>query len=285
VSEELGDPRSELPTFVSISGPSARAGFLGVEHDPFVVLDPGEPPANTGYPHDVDMVRFLRRKSALDALEADFAARTRDPKVTQRQSVYAKAVRMMYAPRLAAFALTDEPDAVRAAYGDGDFGRGCLLARRLVEAGVPFVEVTLDGWDTHQDNFGRTRKLMETLDPAFASLLKDLAERKLLDSTLVLCLGEFGRTPRINENQGRDHYPQAWSALLAGGGVRGGMVLGATDGDGGKVVERPTAVPDLFATLASQLGINPDKSMPTPLGRPLAVTDGGKVLHEILREG
>ncbi len=288
VSEELGDARSELPTFVSVSGPSARAGFLGVEHDPFVVLSPGEPPADTGYAHDVDMVRFLRRKAALDTLEADFAAQTSDPKVGQRRAVYSKAVRMMYAPRLKAFDLADEPDAIRAAYGastmgaGGDFGRGCLLARRLVEAGVPFVEVTLDGWDTHQDNFGRTRKLMQTLDPAMSTLLRDLDERKLLSSTLVVCMGEFGRTPRVNENEGRDHYPKAWSAVVAGGGIRGGIVHGATDGDGANVVAQPTAVPDLFATLAGQLGIDPDKTLPTPLGRPLAVTDNGKPIHEIL---
>jgi hypothetical protein len=284
VSEELGDARSELPTFVSVSGPSARAGFLGVEHDPFVVLDPGEPPANTGYPHDVDMVRFVRRKAALDAMEADFAAATHDPKVAQRRAVYQKAVRMMYAPRLKAFGLGDEPEATRAAYGDSDFGRGCLLARRLVEAGVPFVEVTLDGWDTHQDNFGRTRRLMQQLDPAFAALIGDLDARKLLDSTLIACLGEFGRTPRVNENEGRDHYPKAWSAVLAGGGVRGGLVHGATDGDGGTVADKPTAVPDLFATLATQLGIDPDKTLATPLGRPLAVTDNGKPIREILNE-
>jgi hypothetical protein len=282
VSEELGDPKSELPAFVSVSGPSARAGFLGVQHDPFVVLEPGQPPANTDYPHDVDMVRFLRRKSALDALEADFAQQTRDPKIAQRDAVYAKAVRMMYAPRLRAFDLADEPDALRAAYGENDFGRGCLLARRLVEAGVPFVEVTLDGWDTHQDNFGRTKKLMQELDPAMSTLLRDLDARKLLDSTLVVCLGEFGRTPQINANEGRDHYPKAWSAALAGGGIRGGIVHGATDGAGANVVGQATAVPDLFATLAMQLGIDPDKTLPTPLGRPIAVVDNGRLLREIL---
>jgi hypothetical protein len=282
VSEELGDPQSQLPTFVAVSGPSERAGFLGVEHDPFVVVNPGEPPANTNYPRDVDMVRFLRRKSALDALENDFAARTRDPKVAQRRSVYAKAIRMMYAPKLRAFEVADEPDAVRAAYGHNDFGRGCLLARRLVESGVPFVEVTLDGWDTHADNFGRTERLMGTLDPAFASLMKDLEERHLLGSTLVVCLGEFGRTPALNANEGRDHHPRAWSAVLAGGGIRGGLVHGATDETGFSVVGKATAVPDLFATLASQLGIDPDKTLSTPLGRPLAVTDNGKVLREII---
>jgi hypothetical protein len=288
VSEELGDAKSDLPTFVSVAGPSARAGFLGVEHDPFVVTEAGEPPGNTGYPHDVDMVRFLRRKAALDAMEADFAAQTgSDPKVAQRRAVYTKAVRMMYAPRLRAFDLADEPDAIKTAYGavsgaGGDFGRGCLLARRLVEAGVPFVEVTLDGWDTHQDNFNRTRRLMQQLDPALSGLIADLDQRKLLDSTLVVCLGEFGRMPQVNPNEGRDHYPKAWSAIVAGGGIRGGLAHGATDGSGANVVEHPTAVPDLFATLATQLGIDPDKTLSTPLGRPLSVTDNGKIIREIL---
>jgi hypothetical protein len=282
VNEELGDPRSDLPGFVSIDGPAAGAGFLGVQHDPFVVLDPAQPPDDTDYPRDVGFVRFVRRRGALESLEAGFAAETRDLKIDQRRSVYAKAVRMMYSPRLKAFELGDEPDRLRAAYGDSDFGRGCLMARRLVEAGVKFVEVELDGWDTHQNNFDRTRTLMRTLDPAMATLIRDLESRSLFDSTLVVWAGDFGRTPKINENEGRDHFPQAWSVVLAGGGVRGGLVHGATDGEGGKVVEHPTSVPDLMATLAVQLGLDPERAKVAPVGRPIAVTDRGRPIREIL---
>ena len=159
---------------------------------------------------------------------------------------------------------------------------GCLMARRLVEGGVRFVEVVLDGWDTHKDNFGRTQKLMGALDPALAVLIADLDARKLLDSTLVMCMGEFGRTPKINGDEGRDHHPAAWSAVLAGGGVRGGVVVGATSDDGDKVVARPTTVPDLAATAATLLGLDPQKSFATPLGRPITITDNGKPIREIL---
>ncbi len=282
VSEELGDPATNLPGFVAINGPSLGAGFLGVQHGPFIVPTPRQPPQNTSYARNVDMVRFLRRKSALDALESQFLVETGDAKIKGREAVYAKAVRMMYSPRLKAFDLAEEPDAVRAAYGDSDFGRGCLMARRLVESGVRFVEVVLDGWDTHQDNFGRTRKLMGALDPGMASLLKELDERKLLESTLVLCMGEFGRTPKLNENEGRDHHPAAWSAVLAGAGVRGGVVHGATDATGEKVVTDPTSVADLFATIATLLGLDPTKEFSTPRGRPITLTDNGKPIAPLL---
>ena len=156
------------------------------------------------------------------------------------------------------------------------------MARRLVESGVRFVEVVLDGWDTHQDNFGRTRKLMGALDPGMASLLKELDERKLLESTLVLCMGEFGRTPKLNENEGRDHHPAAWSAVLAGAGVRGGVVHGATDATGEKVVTDPTSLADLFATIATLLGLDPTKEFSTPRGRPITLTDNGKPIAPLL---
>jgi hypothetical protein len=282
VAHERGDADADLPHFVSIQGPSAGAGFLGVQHNPYIVQNVKQPLANTDYAPGVNMVRFLKRKQALDTLEDDFAARTGDPKVKGRRAVYARAIRMMYAPRLKAFDLADEPEASARAYGDSDFGRGCLMARRLVESGVKFVEVVLDGWDTHKDNFGRTQKLMGALDPAFATLVRDLDERKLLDSTLVMCMGEFGRTPKVNGDEGRDHHPAAWSAVLAGGGVRGGRVVGATSDDGDKVVARPTTVPELMATAATLLGIEPDKSFSTPLGRPIAVTDNGRPIAELL---
>jgi hypothetical protein len=282
VAHEVGDPNFDLPSFVSINGPSLSAGFLGVQYNPFIVQNVKQPLQNTDYAAGVNMVRFLKRKQALESLEDDFAARTDDPKIKSRRAVYARAIRMMYAPRLKAFDLSDEPDATTRAYGDSDFGRGCLMARRLVEGGVRFVEVVLDGWDTHKDNFGRTQKLMGALDPAFATLVRELDDRKLLSSTLVMCMGEFGRTPKINGDEGRDHHPAAWSAALAGGGVRGGVSVGATSADGDKVVTRPTTVPELMATAATLLGVDPQKQFVTPLGRPITITDSGKPIREIL---
>jgi hypothetical protein len=281
-SARLGDPHAELPAFVSIAGPSFGAGFLGVQNGPFVIAKAGAPPPDATLPAGVDRARFGRRLAALDAMEARFAQATGDAKVEGRRQVYAKAVRLMDSPKIDAFDLASESEATKKAYGDTDFGRGCLVARRLVERGVKFIEVVLDGWDTHQNDFERTQKLMATLDPAFAALLDDLAARKLLGRTLVVCMGEFGRTPRINANDGRDHWPGAWSAVLAGGGIRGGVVHGATDDDGAKVVRDATVVPDLLATMAVQLGLDPAHTEVSPAGRPISITDDGTAIRALL---
>jgi hypothetical protein len=281
-SARLGDASGELPAFVSIGGPSFGAGFLGVQNGPFVLQRAGAPPADVRLPAGVDRERFDRRRALLDDMDERFARATSDPKTEGRRQVYAKAVRLMQGPKLDAFDLTTESDATKKAYGDTDFGRGCLVARRLAERGVKFVEVVLDGWDTHQKNFERTTTLMATLDPALAALLQDLASRSMLSTTLVACMGEFGRTPRINANDGRDHWPGAWSALLAGGGVRGGVVYGATDEDGAKVAGPATGVPDLLATMAVQLGLDPEHTEMSPVGRPISVTDSGTPIRALL---
>jgi uncharacterized protein (DUF1501 family) len=281
-SAKLGDASSELPAFVSIGGPSFGAGFLGVQNGPFVLQRAGAPPADVRLPAGVDTVRFERRRALLDEMDERFGHATGDAKVDGRRQVYAKAVRLMQAPKLDGFDLAAESDATKKAYGDTEFGRACLVARRMVERGVKFVEVVLDGWDTHQNDFERTKSLMGTLDPAMAALIDDLAARKLLGTTLVACMGEFGRTPRINANDGRDHWPQAWSAVLAGGGLRGGLVHGATDDDGAKVAGPATSVPDLLATMGAQLGLDPGHTEVTPAGRPIAVTDGGTPIAALL---
>jgi uncharacterized protein (DUF1501 family) len=180
---------------------------------------------------------------------------------------------------------------VRNAYGRTRFGQGCLLARRLVERGVPFVEVTLGqlggpdaiGWDTHAENFDQVRKLSDTLDAAWSSLMKELQERGLLDTTLVVWMGEFGRTPKINSSAGRDHYPQAFSSVLAGGGIRGGQVVGRTSADGSTVEDRPVVVPDFLATVCQALGIDPMTQNDSNLGRPIRVVDpAAKPITEVL---
>ena len=282
VCEELGDPNFDLPNFVSISGPSMSAGFLGVQYGPLVINQPGQLPQNIAYAANVNDTRFDTRQQALGMLENDFAAQTGDIKVKGRQSVYGKAVRMMRSPRLKAFDIAEEPDAVKTAYGDTNFGKGCLMARRLVESGVKFVEVVLDGWDTHQNNFDRVGKQAAIYDPAMATLIKELAQRSLLDSTLIIWMGEFGRTPKINGNDGRDHYPNAWSAALAGGGVRGGQVYGQTDAEGARVVDRQVIVPDFFATIATLLGMTPSKTFQTPVGRPISITEKGAPVRDLI---
>ena len=282
MSAKLGSEADELPAFASIGGPSFGPGFLGVQNAPFVLPKAGSVPANVATPPGVDDGRFARRASGLEMLEDRFARQTGDPMVGGRREVYAKAVRLMHSPKMALFDLSSEPDATRAAYGDSDFGRGCLLARRLVENGVKFVEVVLDGWDTHRDAFTREQKLMGALDPAMAALIKDLEARGLLGSTIVACMGEFGRTPRINANDGRDHHPAAWSAAIAGGGIKGGVVHGETDADGDKVVRHEESVADLMATMVSLMGLDPAMSQTTPIGRPIAITDDGAPIRAVL---
>lgn len=188
----------------------------------------------------------------------------------------------MRSPLAKAFDIKDEPESARRLYGDTDFGRGCLMARRLVEAGVKFVEVTLDGWDTHYDNFTQVKHLTADLDPAMAALLRDLADRKRLDDTLVICMGEFGRSPQITPGEGRDHHPAASSALLAGGGIRGGQAYGSTDAEGAKPADNPVTVPNFFATLATLLGMDPDKEKVSPVGRSIAITDRGRPVKGLI---
>jgi uncharacterized protein (DUF1501 family) len=234
-----------------------------------------------GYGPGVDDARFETRRSVLDEMDAAFAERTGDAKVDGRRALYGKAERLMHASTLKAFDASEEPEPVRKAFGDTPFGRGCLTALRLVSSGVRFVEVTLDGWDTHKDNFDRTKKLKETLDPAMGSLLKELDARKLRE-TLVVWMGDFGRTPKINGNDGRDHYPAAWSAVLAGAGVRGGVVHGETDAEGAKVVKDAVVVPDLLATIATIVGLDPDDMAVSPAGRPISLTDHGVPVKALL---
>jgi len=282
VNRKLGEPSSGLPGSVSLGGPSLGAGFFGVQYGPFVVQTPGQLPQSVAYGPGVDDARFEARRGLLDGLEAGFAAQTGDAKIEGRRALYGKAERLMHAASLRAFDASEEPESVRSAFGDTAFGRGCLTASRLVASGVRFVEVTLDGWDTHQDVFGRTKKLMGVLDPAMSALLDDLQRRGLADSTLVVWMGDFGRTPSINGNEGRDHFPNAWSAVLAGAGIRGGVVHGETDAQGAKVVTDAVTVPNLLATVATTLGLDPAEVTQSPAGRPISLTDGGTPVRAIL---
>ena len=187
-----------------------------------------------------------------------------------------------------AFDLDEEPAKLRDAYGRNRFGQGCLLARRLVERGVSFIEVSLGGdngigWDTHSNNFEKVRDLSQVLDAGWATLMGDLKERGLLESTLIVWMGEFGRTPKVNGDQGRDHFPGAWTAVLGGGGIRGGQVIGKTSAGGETIEQRPVSVPDLLATVCLALGIDPTKSNQSNIGRPISVVDkAGRPLEEIV---
>lgn len=275
------NPRAELdlPAFVRIGANSrdgSGGGLLGIEYDPLVMPVAGKPPTNSAPATPVD--RYTRRLNLLDRLEGGNAAAH---EVAEHQKLYQKASRMILSSQMQAFDLDQEPAAMREAYGDSQFGLGCLLARRLVESGVPSIEVTLGGWDTHLDNFPRVKELAGQVDQPLAYLLTDLKQRGLLDSTLVIWMGEFGRTPRINPRAGRDHYPRAFNVLLAGGGIRGGQVIGSTDESGTDVADRPVGPTDLLQTFCKSLQIDPSFENIAPNGRPIKIVDGGVPVAEL----
>jgi uncharacterized protein (DUF1501 family) len=188
---------------------------------------------------------------------------------------------MIHSPKMEVFDIEREPEQVRESYGSGEFAAGCLMARRLVEQGVTFVEVHSRGWDTHQNNFETVRNLCGNVDQPSARLIADLKERGMLDRTLVLWMGEFGRTPQINPRGGRDHFPKAFNVALAGGGVRGGQVIGATNAAGTEVTDRPVTIPDLFRSVYHTLKIDPDFENMSGGGRPIKIVDGGEVVSEL----
>ncbi|HEX5105878.1 MAG TPA: DUF1501 domain-containing protein [Pirellulaceae bacterium] len=282
VAHELGDPASELPSFVRIGGRGLGndgAGLLGVAYDPLAMGRAGQPPDNTAL--TTPAARYQRRLNLLTRLEADYANQGGEQEVADHQKIYGQAAKMVTSPKMAAFSIDKEPAKVREAYGSGAFGQGCLLARRLIESGVTFVEVGLGNWDTHQDNFNRTKTLCGQLDQPLAALIGDLKDRGMLGSTLIVWTGEFGRTPRINANSGRDHYPRAFNAFLAGGGVKGGQVIGGTSAGGDTPTGRTVSVNDLLRTVCTSLNIDPSKENMSPIGRPIKIVDGGEVVKEV----
>jgi len=282
-AKELGGAKEfDLPYFISLTGPSYSAEFLGKEYSPYVIKDVTKPLQNIAKFKDVDDTRFAERMRILNNMEDTFYKEKGLEDIKEHQLIYEKSVRMMDSPLIKAFDISDEPDVLKKAYGENDFGKGCLMARRLIETGVKFVEVTLDGWDTHQNNFTRVSNLCKKLDPAFSTLVQDLSQRGMLDRTLVLCMGEFGRTPAINTNDGRDHYPDAFACAIAGGGIRGGRVYGETNDDGNQIVSNPVTPGNLFATLSHQLGIDYNKVIHSPQGRPLKYVNEGSVIEELV---
>jgi len=281
ISHQLSNAACELPSFVRIGEArnSSGGGFLGVEYDPFVLATAEQLPANTS--PTTDVARYQRRLSLLDRLEAEYSSAGGARQVEDHRKLYGKASRMIQSAQMKAFDLEDESPETRDAYGRTKFGAGCLLARRLVEAGVPFVEVAHGNWDTHQDNFDRTAQLASDVDQPFAQLIRDLDSRGLLDSTLIVWMGEFGRTPKINGRGGRDHYPRAFNAALAGCGIQGGRVIGKTDDGGVEVTERPILVNDLFQTFCQALSIDPNHENMSGIGRPIKIVDGGQPVSEL----
>ncbi|MBM3725527.1 MAG: DUF1501 domain-containing protein [Acidobacteria bacterium] len=291
VSKLLGS-KNGMPPYVAVPNtfPSYGGGYLGGEYNPFISGD-----ANvTGYkvrdltlPVDVDWQRVSDRAFLLKQMDAKFKALDTRGDIEALDRFHQKAYDLMRSPAAQkAFDIEAEPAETRELYGRTPVGQGCLLARRLVESGVRFVTVA-KGWlnyDTHGDNFNSMRKvLLPEFDRAFAGLLTDLSRRGLLDSTLVIAMGEFGRTPKVNADAGRDHHNKAWSIAIGGAGIRGGRILGATDDKGVEVTDLPVEPEDLLSTIYNVLGVDPTHEFQTPIGRPSKIVNGGQTVEALLR--
>ena len=276
--EKIGD----LPDFITISGNARRAGYLGQRCEAYYVGRPGAKDPYLAFPAGITQVRGNNR---LDILAKMNLRNTRQLDPTQVKSVDTatrEAVNLMRSPALKSFELDKEDPKTIARYGDTDFGRGALLAKRLVETGVRFVQVNRGGFDTHNNNFPAMQAHGDVMDPALGSLIEDLAASGKLEKTMVIMLSEFGRTPRINNNAGRDHHASCFSCFMAGGGIKGGQVIGKSDEDAMQPADRPVNPNDLHATVCHALGIDHTKEVETPLGRPMRlVSEGAKPVMEL----
>lgn len=289
-SQQLTPKELSIPGFISVGSPAQGPGFLGMNYAPFTVQNPGQPPENIK-PHSSlsgDDYRVRRRQQLFYALEDDFEKRGDAAKA--HKDIYHKAFSLVASAEGKVFDLRNEKQSTIEDYcgtgpmsGNNNFGRGCLLARKLVEAGVTCVEVDLGSWDNHNGIFPILRNQhLPRLDKAMAALVKDLVDRGMWQNTVVVWMGEFGRTPRINQNAGRDHWPKL-SVVVGGGAFKGGMVYGATSKDGMDVTENPVTVPDLFATLYKGMGIDPTTQIRDPIGRPFPLAgDNGKPIASLL---
>jgi uncharacterized protein (DUF1501 family) len=270
---ELPKGNTEIPRHISIlpgRWPS-RGGFLGDEYDAFKTGDPLQPLPDV-IPQ-VPTTRDEQRAKDLEIVERAFA-RGRRVQGTLHQETVRNARLMMQSDQLKAFDVMREPLQVRREYGESPFGRACLAARRLIEVGVRCVEVTLDGWDSHVNNHSIHRAQLAILDPAFAALIRDLKRHDLLQKTVVMCAGEFGRTPKINPAGGRDHWPKGFSLAIAGGGIKPGRVVGATDPEGRQDPVAPVRVEDVHATVLAALGLNRLKENLSLAKRPIRLSQG-----------
>jgi hypothetical protein len=281
VAHELSGTRPdlEIPPFVAVGGNSEGPGFLGMTWAPFSVN-------SNGQIRDLDLGlrpdQVTRRVEALRMIENQFIDQNRGIAAGEHAKVISKTLKLMSSEQMRAFRVNEEPSEVKERYGENNFGRGCLLARRLVEAGVPFVEVDLGGWDNHQNIFPtlQDNKLPE-LDRGMSALLEDLHQRGRLEDTCVIWMGEFGRTPNINGNNGRDHWARCWSSVVGGAGLKSGIAVGQTNADGTQVEGSSYSSEDLMATVCRSLGISLETTFTSTNGRPMKIANSGKVITEL----
>jgi uncharacterized protein (DUF1501 family) len=281
IAHELADQVAglEIPPFVSVGGGSVGAGFLGMTWAPFVVDSNGNVRNLDG---GIDRTRIDQRLKMLATIEDKFIAEKRGSSAEEHRRVVEKTTKLMSSSQMEAFKVSAEPPEMLEKYGANSFGRGCLMARRLVERGVPFVEVDLGGWDMHADIFATLRdQRLPVLDQAMSALVSDLADRGMLDDTVVMWMGEFSRTPNINGNGGRDHWARSWSTVVGGGGFKRGVVVGETSADGKEVVTEPYTSQDLMASVLKSLGISLETTFTAKNGRPMKIANSGKVIKEL----
>ncbi len=287
ISHELykSDSGLEIPPFVSVGGGSVGPGFLGMTYAPFVVGSDGNVRnLNMGLPDD----RVMQRMAMLRTIETGFmkqvspGRKTNNGSAEDHAKILDKTLSLMTSKQMEAFKADKEPTEVQERYGKTGFGRGCLMARRLVEQGVSFVEVDLGGWDTHANNFkslGDTK--LPELDKAMSALVEDLYTRNLLQDTAIIWMGEFGRTPRINGTSGRDHWARSWSVVVGGAGMKGGIAVGKTNSDGTNVETEPYSSQDVMASVCKALGISLETTFTSKNGRPMKIANSGKVIKEL----
>jgi hypothetical protein len=282
IAHELSATREdlEIPPFVSVGGNSEGPGFLGMAWAPFSVNSNGQV---RNLDMGIEPDRLTQRMQALKMMESGFIDSNRGIAAGEHAKVLSKTLSLMTSEQMKAFKVMQEPEDVQERYGQTNFGRGCLMARRLVESGVPFVEVGLGGWDNHQNIFQtlENTKLPE-LDRGMSALMEDLAARDMLDDVAVIWMGEFSRTPRINGNTGRDHWARSWSAVVGGAGMNSGIAVGATNEDGTSVVGPSQSSEDLMATVCHSLGISLETTFTSQSGRPMKIANGGKVIKELV---
>lgn len=281
ISHELikSVPELEVPAFVSVGGSSIGPGFLGMTYSPFVVDSNGNIRDLNG---GIDQNRVAERLQMLELIEDNFISQKRGSIALEHRKVVDKTVKLMTSKQMDAFKVSKEPQEIRDKYGNTGFGRGCLMARRLVEIGVPFIEVDLGGWDNHSDIFPtlQNQKLPE-LDKSMSALVDDLNARGLLDSTAIIWMGEFGRTPNINGNSGRDHWARSWSVVVGGAGFKRGIVVGETSQDGKEVVSESYSSEDLMASVLKSIGVSLETTYTSKNGRPMKIANSGRVIKEL----
>lgn len=281
LAHELMDQRPDLaiPPFVAVGGASEGPGFLGMAWSPFNVSSNGR---IRNLDMNLDNQRLLQRAAALEVIEQGFIKQQRGSSSEEHRKILGKTMDLLTSAQMEAFNVEKEPDNVKEQYGKNNFGEGCLLARRLVESGVPFVEVDLGGWDNHQ-NIHRTLETdkLPILDKAMSALVSDLDQRGLLQDTAIIWMGEFGRTPRINGDAGRDHFARAWSCVVGGAGIKGGIAVGETNEDGMEVTSTPHSSEDLMASVCKALGISLETTYTSRNGRPMKIAGGGAPIKEL----